>query len=77
MDKIQLEEFSAFTDQIDAYIREHGRLSYCPKCPKPQLCVICMSSIGEAMLIQKIKTSECKRSSYEPIFLTNISQLKN
>lgn len=74
MDKIQLAEFSAFTDQIDAYIREHGRLSYCSKCPKPQLCVICMSSIGEAMLIQKIKASKCKCSPYEPIFL---SPLKN
>jgi len=47
-------EQSAFTEQVEAYLKTHKRLPYCAKCPRPHLCLICMSGIGEALLIQKI-----------------------
>lgn len=73
MDKLYLDELAVFTNQIDAYIQEHGCVSYCTKCPKPHLCMICMSSIGEAMLIQKPTLKQTNQSLYEPIYIKPIS----
>lgn len=67
MDKFYLDEYAAFGSQIEAYLQTHTKLPYCTKCPKPNLCLICMSSIGEAMLIRA--NTEVKKQSCEPIYL--------
>jgi len=50
MEKFQFDEFSG---QVEAYVKKYNKLPYCQNCPKPYLCLICMSSIGEAILVQK------------------------
>lgn len=55
MDKNISDEFSAFTEQVNIYLQTHQTLPYCKQCPKPQLCLVCLSSIGEALLIEPVK----------------------
>lgn len=41
-----------FTKALNAYFTEFSTIHYCKNCDKPKLCMVCITSIGEATLIR-------------------------
>ena len=44
----------SFNDQINAFLNVNSDLKYCRYCNKPELCMICLTSIGEADLVKSL-----------------------
>ena len=42
----------SFNDQLNAYMMDSAKIVYCAKCDKPNLCLTCKTSIGEATLMR-------------------------
>ncbi len=49
----KINEICVFSEQANVYIQTHKTIPYCKQCPKPYLCMVCLSGIGEALLIEK------------------------